>query len=501
VFRQDIEQLIERGIRAIDEYWKTFQPMNPDTDAIRAYQEELAEIRQAGDQVRKDALAALERILGAAKAARIRNAAPRPTGGTAPGAASDAVAGGPDDPAESDIVFSGDQLVPPRISRRDVRGYMDRLDLDPDQRAVVTALHDDYIEQHDALPVLDELREARQALRQQDEETGRAIPATIEAIANMKRVRREALAEIQRIDASFFENLQSVVDDDRRAMVERLRLDRVRDTYSRNAGSALRLGRDRSEEPSVDLVGLIYRLDGARDYADRLEQILDEYRPGAIEALRQRFEAQIELQFVTEKWIAAYQRAIEKDIAAVAELQARYRDDITPLSKRVDETNRAIIELNRRTLDEMIDVLPEEQGVALRRAYNLEAYPTLFSDQAAVHRQLDAALALDELTTAQRQQLDELAAMYRPEYERLSRAMIDVVGEGDAPIAIGFDADDFKRWQKREQRIAKLRYDRNELNARAIQRLRLVLTEDQVARIGGLPEPVDLRESSNPWEQ
>ena len=89
----------------------------------------------------------------------------------------------------------------------------------------------------------------------------------------------------------------------------------------------------------------------------------------------------------------------------------------------------------------------------------------------------------------QREGVSDLAVSYRPRYEELSRAMIEAIGPG-AVLLIGIDTDALRAWQEHQQKVAKLRFDRNELNASAIARLRELLSPEQIQRIGGLPEPL-----------
>ena len=52
-----------------------------------------------------------------------------------------------------------------------------------------------------------------------------------------------------------------------------------------------------------------------------------------------------------------------------------------------------------------------------------------------------------------------------------------------------FKKQQYKRQQQQE--MGSLRFQRNELNGQAIRRLKAVLTEAQVAELGGLPTPVE----------
>ena len=99
-------------------------------------------------------------------------------------------------------------------------------------------------------------------------------------------------------------------------------------------------------------------------------------------------------------------------------------------------------------------------------------------------------LALPKLWI-QRGGLNEIAGEYRPAYEEMSRQMVELSSSREQGAG-GMEVD----WQAQERRqaaMSKLRFDRDELSARAANRMRLMLTEAQIAAIGGLPDPPERR--------
>ena len=172
----------------------------------------------------------------------------------------------------------------------------------------------------------------------------------------------------------------------------------------------------------------------------------------------------------------------------------RYQQFIGPALQEFTDAEKAIGDLNKATLDKLIKVLSPGKASALRRAYDKKAYPSIYNDAASVEDHLSRALALPDLTADQRNRLSEVAADYRPAYEALCRRLIKLGGMPRGEL-IGEDFD-WKSEQDRQQSVATIRFDRDELSARAAARLGAILTEEQVRRIGGLPEPP---EDSNPW--
>ena len=144
-------------------------------------------------------------------------------------------------------------------------------------------------------------------------------------------------------------------------------------------------------------------------------------------------------------------------------------------------------QLNRRTLDEIVNTLPEAAATSIQLAFDRKAYPSIYKDPMSIDRQLKAAYKLKDLTEQQREQLDGLAATHDPEYLRLSKEMVGHVG--GAPNMMSFEASDWQEYQKNQEQQQKLRFDRDELCSRAINRLKTILTPEQFKRIGSLPQP------------
>ena len=88
----------------------------------------------------------------------------------------------------------------------------------------------------------------------------------------------------------------------------------------------------------------------------------------------------------------------------------------------------------------------------------------------------------------QRTQLDDVASTYDPEYLRLSAAMVEHVAS-DTTNMMTFEASDWQEYQKRQEQLQLIRFDRDELCYRAVNKLKVILGPEQIKRIGGLPAP------------
>jgi len=343
-------------------------------------------------------------------------------------------------------------------------------------------LYDRYVERFKTLTSIRDVTRANQSLWTYDPQAGRSVPPEDDAIGKVYRLRRKATEEIAALDDDFFEEIQvAILDDAQTEVLTRIRADRQRLAHNRDIGVG-GYGGHALAEGGVDLATLIADLELSEMHRATIDPILVRYERDANAGFANRFRAQLAMQEASDRWNAVAQRG-ELD---QADSMQRYRDVMEPASERMNEENQALVDLNRAALDKIVDALPAEGGVSVRGTYNRTAFPRVYEDVTSVEKQLTAARQLDNLRPDQRRELDELAASYRPGYAGLSTKMVAVLGQGGMNPA-AFEASDWAEYQKRNEQLQRLSYDRSELNFRAINRLKSVLDEDQLALIGGLP--------------
>lgn len=165
-----------------------------------------------------------------------------------------------------------------------------------------------------------------------------------------------------------------------------------------------------------------------------------------------------------------------------------FRGDMFSGDDSASRTARqALIDLNQQTLDRLKASLTDVDADALTRAYDRKAWPDVFRDPASAEPQITAALALPDLSAPQRQSLQQIASEYRVAYDDICQAMIDLARTAPAMEGPGGGGGrDWQAFQERMRQSEKLNFDREDLNVKTIERLKLALTDEQVARIGGL---------------
>jgi hypothetical protein len=151
----------------------------------------------------------------------------------------------------------------------------------------------------------------------------------------------------------------------------------------------------------------------------------------------------------------------------------------------VERLADASAELTRTSLAgrrAVLDRLSPEGKAAFDAAWLRAAAPAVYGDRKDAMAALDTAYGLESLSDGQRSQVNALrgehAARHRELCDRLATAYVASRGGAEAGL--------FPGQQDTERTIADLRFERAELNARTLRRLRAALTPEQAAAIPSL---------------
>lgn len=518
-WQRKIDSLTDQAVALVDEHRKTASPFDWNQEESQQYQVKLGELRQKATEASSTAMAAVNDLLGPELAKKVqadaaahmaKNASSRAAmlaqrlAGDAGELDGDGEFDG--DEAEDDgenegeeaaleeNVWMGDQFVPTRISVRDLADYAQRLGLNDLQRAALEGIHKSYAERMAQVSANEvaALMKANSGLWSWDEQTQTSRAPTTEQLEQVHRARRAAIDAVRRADAEFFADVElAVVTPEQAPLLEKVRRARERFIYSRGQDQWFFGYGGSSSEWRVDLHKLTRELKLSESASKSVSEAIEEYEIQSLPLMRTRFERAIEFQQMQERWNAEVMAAQSdgQDMGAAMRIASRYQELMSSVGKQATEANKALAQLNRQALDRVLAAIPIEHADRLREAYNKAAYPTVYEDPAAVTRHLGDALRLNDLTDAQQRRLADLAAEYRPAYAELCDQMIQVNAEADVGMYWGMDPEQMRKMQEREEALSRLRFDRSELNARAANVLRITLTEDQLKRLGDLPQP------------
>jgi len=385
-----------------------------------------------------------------------------------------------------------DQLVPSRITRSDVKWYARRLGLDEGARAVLDELYLDYLARMKELKSLEKTRGAVQTMWKYDPETGVSTPPDAADIDRVYQHRREAFTEIASLDESFFADMAvAVATEEQSPIMDRIRGERARARF--NIEQSWGWG-SKSAEGNIDFVRFLSKQNLTDAEIDAIDAALHAYETAVAQPFADRYEAVLAVQRAQEVMSAEMASASAEGGEDAMASGMRYREVIQPLSARVSEARKAIVASNQEAMIAVLAALAtavseagaSDTGRTIRVEYNRIAFPEVYKDPMSVEKHLATSLAFEDLTPEQQGQLSELAVSYRPEYATFCEQMVELsTGTTFDPFAMDQDWSEF---QTLNSKLEKLRFDRNELNFRAIARLRDVLTDQQIQRAGGLPE-------------
>jgi hypothetical protein len=506
----------------IDTQRRTQTFFNWDDDSRRKYEEQLSELREKRNALAENARAQASATLGPELTERLERrvaetrdrareermtsaiAVAAPAGAAiAPGAIVhfEGRVEGLNVAAEPNV----DPFVPAAISARDLETYATRLKLDEDQRALLSGLHADYLDQYRILEEtqIKAVRDAEQGLWTEDD-TGERKPPTSEAIDTLYTLRRQTIEAIKQVDALFFENVQmTLASAGGEPAIERVHNARLRSVYNRGAGSQgmftmgggpRRGGGQRvafvggpgggaSAEATIDVSVLVEQNDLEATDRAQLDAALADYEVAATAAFQNLFDTAMRVRQSMDKMTSQFTRG---DGNVSVQINGESMRQVMEGDGRASrEARSTMIDLNRATLERLGALLEPQSADRLRHAYNRKAFPDVFRDPRSAGPRIDAALALTDLTDSQRDQLQTIAAEFHGEYDNLCNQLIDlernagaIGGPGDgAPFDLG-------AFQERMRNREKIEFERNDLSDRMLARIRATLSPEQSQRIG-----------------
>ena len=384
------------------------------------------------------------------------------------------------------IMFAQDPFVPGPIDDRKLMELTAALNLSDEQRSVLAELHAGYHEKYRLIQEneIKKCVERQTSMWQYDEATQTTTWPTEQKINECYELRHAATESVKALDRAFLDDVEVVLTAEQQPRMNGVRLARERGWYAGGYGGGW--WGSGSNESTVDLIALVQQQKLEPKLMAQLEPILADYDQRSTPLFGERFKAAIDMQRSMELWQGKFQEAQQK--GEIASANAQYRQIIGPAMKRSSQASAAIIELNTNTLQKLESALPPDATFALRNSYNAKAFPNVYMDVGSLLDRLAQARTLADLSDDQRQRISDLQAEYQPAYDEISLQMVKAFNGLESVNFLEEDSNAAVNWQERQEQISRLQFDRSELNARAASKLKGILNEDQLKRIGGLPE-------------
>jgi len=517
-----LDRINEQFMDVIDDRRKSMSMFGGDGEQRQRFEQAAAELRENMTTLMATADQSLRGALGPELAARLDQRLAQGDGGKSETVAAGRISfaanafggGGPVTFTASALEVTmdtepvADPYLPSPISARELETYARRLRLGDDERTIMAGVHEEYLSRFTQVEETQykTVRDLESKLWAIDPKTQQMSPPTAASIDNLYAARHSALETAIGVDASFFDDLAMTLLDSQAAGVARLRQARLRDLYRRETdtvnGMAMGMGGGPGSRGMrfnmmgggsavVDLIAVIDELTLSPIDQGAFDGALLEHETAIAVAMKSMYERNVRFQQRMDKLAA-------ENAQANADGQQRgngggrggpgggaWRDAMETDGRAAREAKQAVIGRNQESLLSLKALLPEGDAETLRRAYNRKAYAEVFRDGRSAEPKLAAALQLPDLTDQQRPQVETIVGEFRANYDEICEHMI--VAQANAPQFGGPGGNrDWQAMQEGMRAAEKLRFDRNDLNDRTVTRLRALLTDDQVQRLGGL---------------
>ena len=372
-----------------------------------------------------------------------------------------------DDELASDIASHAKQRVkdprlPNPISAGDFQRFVRRSNIGEGSTAVVDLLYQDYRQKFDEIlytPLT--AKDETEADEPEPDEDG---------------LLQQRLVALQAADDRFFDDVAIMAVDDRQSkLVHRLRLLRRRAVHHEVTNAYGPFWGDRGRV--TDLVQLVYEADLDQSTLQTIGPVLDSYESETSPVYKER----LAMAKSSKRRLAAARRAGGSDAApGVGEaIMEKWRQQ----QQQLTENRRRISNITEEHLEQILEQLPPANAQELRFAYRRKAFPDVYRDSIEIERSIASILKLPNLSDSQRAQVDVIAQSFRTRFMEISDRGITLRREQESEAGSASFNMPSRRMIEREVQRERLKFDRDEVCARAMMRLHLALSEAQAQYI------------------
>ena len=478
------DKITEEMVDHLDDLGGKMIMIDFDNEQWDALQQQMNAFEARWDQLNTTANESLDAVLGPQLVAMLGDRTNRTSQGkpkelTPAGVVVEASDGGVVMRTTDGDILPVDALILNPLGERALACFTRKLDLSDEQQAVVTQLHEGYVAQYRAHRAAQ--RKAAQTAQARNDD-----PSADEARQMRLHQQRQASQEAQELDATFFNDLALALGESAAPpnALQRLRLARRRAIFNRReAGFRFNLSPVKSNEAWVDLSVLVDELQLDATSIAELDDIMREYETVATPAFKVRYEVAIAAQHnhLTAMINLARFRDESEDLAADARHELRQAE--LAAYQAMHETEQAVIQINRETLQRILQTLAGPSGRALQRAYNRKAFPSVYNSPESADRSIMAAGRLADLSDQQRKAIQTISREYQDAYDALGAQMVLLTEPDSARILAYDDPATLRNYARLRQELGIIEFDRNELDVGALRRLRTILTAEQQTRI------------------
>ncbi len=158
-------------------------------------------------------------------------------------------------------------------------------------------------------------------------------------------------------------------------------------------------------------------------------------------------------------------------------------------AQRVESAKRDLAARNKEGIDVICETLSPGDAQQVRRAWLTRAFPSVIGRGDPLARSFGSAFGCEGLTDNQRATMMQLQMDHEEAWWATSQAIIESMAGDDAPDLFSGDLAGFEAMQRAQRDLQRRLFDRREASLKRLERLREVLTPEQLDALGGLPDP------------
>lgn len=362
--------------------------------------------------------------------------------------------------------------VPDPISSRDLQKYVQRLELDSDQRLAVAELHQQY---------LAEFRELRENEIQAFVDRMTALETDMmpeaKVVKELLDRRRRVMSLIEETDKRFLESIEDLLTRDQLPLLESVARSRAK---TRLSDSEFSFG----GTAPVDLGEILDELDLSDEEKALVADARVQYEIASLNAVREVHDLTMTtiLRLLEKLEDMGFDQSSMEDPAQMAGMFEAMQTAMQEVSGDAVKAGQRLKDLTRRSADEIAELLPPAPGKRMRQAYMEAAYPEVYPDRSAASPYLDAALGLQDLDDSLRRSVTDLTERYHDAHDRLCKSMVQLVDERDEAMS-GLDMEAWSSFWEKSQELEQQRDTLNEETKEALAELLSTESYEQVVRI------------------
>lgn len=339
----------------------------------------------------------------------------------------------------------GPEMLQPSVSTRDLERYARMLSLTDEQNEAAKALLEGFQAEYERAAKV--MREATDAAREEFRET-RDFTVWQDLRPKMEAFRDQR----NKIESAFLSDVKSLLTDEQAAIWPRIERARRRD-------STMRRGILSGE--GVDLVRLSEEFKAEGPTAEAVRTLLDQYEAELDRALVERNEI---YDSAMEQGMGMWRQG---DMQGMQELMNKGR-----------EAGIKVRDINRKFARQLQALLPEEEGHKFEATFRERSFPRVYRQTYAA-RAMDVAGEFDDLTADQQTQLAEVRSTFEREVAAVNQKWAAAIEESEQTATVA----DMMGMGGGNESVRAARNARRDLENRALERLKALLTPDQASRL------------------